>query len=221
MGSHDGRRASRPSIPARPPGPHRGQCPGADHRPRHARAAPSSRPAGGRACLLRRRRAPERRPAPLRPDGDDRRPGLLPISAAARDRVPAARAAPVRDGRAHLGGVPHRAVRGHARAPGTAQRVDMDRQRLAGRTHRLEPCRGPGAGRGHLPRRARGALGGGPGGAPEDPAGHRGHLLARAARLACGRAVRGVVRGPVRPDVRPGAGRHDRVHRVLRPGPGR
>ena len=55
-------------------GPHRRQRPGADHRHRHARAAPSARPAGGRARLLRRRRATERRPAALRPDRDDRRP---------------------------------------------------------------------------------------------------------------------------------------------------
>ena len=73
---------------------------------------------------------------------------------------------------------------------GLRNRVDLDRQRLAGRAHRLEPCGRAGAGRGHVPPRARGALGGRPGGAPEDPAGHRRDLLARAARLARRRAVR-------------------------------
>ena len=46
-------------------------------------------------------------------------------------------------------------------------------------------------------------------------------LLARAARLAGGRTVRGLVVGLDRRDVRPRAGRHDRVHRLLGPLPGR
>ena len=65
-------------------------------------------------------------------------------------------------------------------------------------------------------------VGGRPGGAPEDPAGHRrrstGSGGATGARSGGSSAW---FVGLSRPDVRPRAGRHDRVHRVLRPGPGR
>ena len=58
----------------------------------------SDRPARRRPRLLRRRRPPQRRAAAVRPAGDDQRGRVLPLSAAARDRLPAARAAAVRGG---------------------------------------------------------------------------------------------------------------------------
>ena len=174
----------RPNAPADPDVLIGAAVVGLLHRPRYAGPPPSTRSAGGRPCLLRRRRAPQRRPAALHPARDDRRPRLLPLSAAAGDRVPAAGAPAVRDRRAHLGGVPDRAVRGDARPPRTPQPVDMDRDRLAGRADRLEPGHRPGAGRGHVPGRARISVGDRAGREPEDPAGHRRGLLDRPAGLA-------------------------------------
>ena len=117
--------------------------------------------------------------------------------------------------------LPHRPVRRDPGPPRPAQPVDLDRQRLAGGADRVEPGDRPGAGRGHVPRRARIAVGDRAGREPEDPADHRRHLLDRAARLARGRAGDRLADRPGRAVVRARAGRHHRVHRLLRPRPGR
>ena len=201
----DGRRASHIPLQERASRPHRRERHRAADRARYAGPPPPARPAGGRAGLLRRGRAPQRRAAALRPDRDHGRPGVLSLPAAPGHRLPAARPPAVRDRGAHLGGVPDRAVHRDAGPARAAQRVDLDRDRLAGRTDRLEPGRRSGAGRGHVPRRARGAVGGRAGREREAAARLRGALLDRSARLARGRSVRGVDGRARRAAVRPRA----------------
>ena len=121
-------------------------------RDRDGRPPPDDGPARGRPRLLRRRRPAERRPAALRPAGGHRRRGLLPLPAAARDPLPAARPPAVRARGRDLDDPDRADVRGDprpARSPPAADAVRRLRPRPA---DRLEHRHRPGPGRRHAAR---------------------------------------------------------------------
>ncbi len=189
-------------------------------RDRDRRPPPDDRSARRRPCLLRRGRPSQRRPAALRPAGDDRRVRLLPLPAASRDPLPAARDAVVRGGRGDLDGRAGGLLRVDDPSPGAQAALDVDRAGDARAADGLEPRRGPGPGRRHAAHGARGAVGDRPGGEPQGVPGAARGLVARPAGGAAAGVVRRLGPCPDRRAVRARAAGLDRLHPDVRAGPG-